>query len=101
MQGEASTRPGVTDYFRVELAWAVPSPAVYGLDSPRGILDLQHQRHPGRLRRPPGWNRRRRDTRLLHPPHGRGRGDAVGPRHLRDDGELLATGRPRRRGGAA
>jgi hypothetical protein len=31
--------------------------------------DLQHQRHPGRLRRPPGRNRRRRDTRLLHPPH--------------------------------
>ena len=37
------------------------------------------------------------ETRLLHPPHGRGRGDAVGPRHLRDDGELLASGRPRRR----
>lgn len=25
----------------------------------------------------------------------------MGPRHLRDDGELLAGGRPRRRGGAA
>src|SRR5688572_21782645 len=72
-----------------------------GLDSPYGTLDLQPQRHPGRLRRPPRGNRRRRDARLLHPPHGRGRGDAVGPRHLRDDGELLAGGRPRRREGAA
>src|SRR4026208_649157 len=51
--------------------------------------------------RPPGGERRRRDTRLLHAPHGRERGDAVGPRHLRDDGELLACGRPGRRGGAA
>src|SRR5690348_1577967 len=49
-----------------------------GLDSPHGTLDLQHQRHPGRLRRPPGGNRRRRDPRLLHPPHGRERGDALG-----------------------
>src|SRR5947209_9368408 len=40
-------------------------------------------------------------TTLFRSPHGRGRGDAVGPRHLRDDGELLAGGRPRRRGGAA
>src|SRR6187551_1166106 len=66
---------------------------------PYGTLDLQYQRNPGRLRRPPGRNRRRRDTRLLHPPHGRGRGDALGPCHLRDDGELLASGRLRRRGG--
>src|SRR4029453_15860792 len=74
---------------------------LYGLDSPHGTLDLQHQRHPGRLRRPPGGNRRRRDTRLLPPPHGRGRGDAVGPRHLRDDGELMAGGSPPGPGGAA
>ena len=93
--------PGAHPQRQVLRPPAVPSPGVYGLDSPRGILDLQHQRHPGRLRRPPGGSRRRRDTRLLHPPHGRGRGDAVGPRHLRDDGELLAGGRPRRRGGAA
>jgi len=93
--------PGAHPQRQVLRRPAVPSPGVYGLDSPRGILDLQHQRHPGRLRRPPGGSRRRRDTRLLHPPHGRGRGDAVGPRHLRDDGELLAGGRPRRRGGAA
>src|ERR1700752_3628353 len=45
--------------------------------------------------RPPRGDRRRRDTRLLHPPHGRERGDAVGPRHLRDDGELLAGRRSR------
>ena len=85
----------------ISLAGAGHPRAMYGLDSPHRTLDLQHQRHPGRLRRPPGGNRRRRDTRLLHPPHGRGRGNALGPRHLRDDGELLAGGRPRRRGGAA
>ena len=72
-----------------------------GTGASHGILDLQHQRDPGRLRRPPGGDRRRGDARLLHPPHGRGRGHAVGTRHLRDDGELLAGGSPRRRGGAA
>src|SRR3954451_10545578 len=51
--------------------------------------------------RPPRRDRRRRDTRLLHPPHGRERGDAVGPHHLRDDGELLAGRRSRGRGSAA
>jgi hypothetical protein len=46
---------------------------------------------------------RRRDARLLQSPLAleRGRGNAVGPRHLRDDGELLAGRRPRRRGGTA
>ena len=34
---------------------------LYGLDSPHGTLDLQHQRHPGRLRRPPGAGRDGRD----------------------------------------
>ncbi len=29
-----------------------------GLDSPHGTPDLQHQRHPGRLRRPPRRHRR-------------------------------------------
>jgi hypothetical protein len=33
----------------------------------------------GALRRPSGRNRRRLDARLLHPPHGRARGDALGP----------------------
>src|SRR6185312_1004581 len=36
------------------------------------------------------------DAHLLHAPHGRERGDAVGPHHLPDDGDLLAGGRPRR-----
>ncbi len=66
-----------------------------------GTFNLQPQCHPGRLRRPPGGNRRRRDTRFLHPPYGRGRSNALGPRHLRDDGGLLAGSRSRRRRGTA
>jgi hypothetical protein len=57
-----------------------------------GTLDLQLQRHPGRLRRPPGRDRPRRDARLLHPPHGRERGHAGGQAEVR--GVVEAQGLP-------
>lgn len=31
------------------------------------------------------------ETRLFHSPNGRGLGDAVGSRYLRDDGQLLTS----------
>src|SRR6184192_1582524 len=57
-----------------------------------GPLDLRTQRDAGRVLRPSRGNRGRRAARLLHAVDGRSRGDAVGARHLRADGERLAGG---------